>query len=317
MRVLITGGTGYIGDFARRKFIRHGHKVICTTRKLPPKPPKGSATWIELDLNDFSTDVFCDLGHIDCLVHLAFEHVPGKYRGGEGDDPERFWHANVEGTRRLFEAARKARIYRTVFLSSRAVFSDELPEDCELPIPDTQEPFPSTLYGKCKAEVEGLAEEFEDIGLVSLRATGVYGVIRPIEKSKWWDLLTIDSYDRVPESYTNQGKTEVLIDDVVNAVRLLLEINLRKTDLRVFNCSDVVVSDERLWYVAWLCKRGVSDVRGQLQLPPVVLPKALMDSEVLRQLGWQPRNWYGVFGTVREMLYRKGKLDERFRDKWI
>ena len=63
---------------------------------------------------------------VQYFVHAAFEHVEGRYRGGEGDDPEGFRRANVEGSARLFEAARAAGVKRCVFLSSRAVYGTEL-----------------------------------------------------------------------------------------------------------------------------------------------------------------------------------------------
>ena len=46
------------------------------------------------------------------LVHAALEHVPGRYRGGEGDDPPRFWQLNVDGSVALLAAAREAGVAR-------------------------------------------------------------------------------------------------------------------------------------------------------------------------------------------------------------
>ena len=46
-----------------------------------------------------------DLAGIGAVVHCAFAHVPGRYRGGEGDDPEGFRRANLDGSLALIRAA--------------------------------------------------------------------------------------------------------------------------------------------------------------------------------------------------------------------
>jgi nucleoside-diphosphate-sugar epimerase len=46
------------------------------------------------------------LAGCEALVHCAFAHVPGRYRGGEGEDPEGFLRLNLEGTLRLWDEAR-------------------------------------------------------------------------------------------------------------------------------------------------------------------------------------------------------------------
>ena len=48
----------------------------------------------------------------------------GKYRGGEGDDPEGFRRLNLDGTVKLFDTAKRAGTRRCIFISSRAVYQD-------------------------------------------------------------------------------------------------------------------------------------------------------------------------------------------------
>src|SRR5215813_8090301 len=63
----------------------------------------------------------------EAVVHLAYEHVPGQYRNGEGDDLPTWLESNLNGSLRLLQAAQQANVQRFIFLSSRAVFSHTEP----------------------------------------------------------------------------------------------------------------------------------------------------------------------------------------------
>ena len=109
MRVLVTGAGGTVGRFV----------VPGARGRRPPRHhprPRTPATTLGI-----LADSAPRLPPADALVHAALAHVPGAYRGGEGDDPARFRRLNLDGTRALFDAAGGARV---VFLSSRAVYGD-------------------------------------------------------------------------------------------------------------------------------------------------------------------------------------------------
>ena len=149
MHVLLTGAGGVVGRFVAPALAAAGHRVTRLGRS-------GGARW---SLEDAAPEV----PEADALVHLAFDHLPGRYRGGEGDDPARFRRLNVDGTCRLFDAVGGAHI---VFLSSRAVYGDHrrgafLKED--------DSPEPDSLYG----EVKLAAERALGARGASQRATGL------------------------------------------------------------------------------------------------------------------------------------------------
>ena len=74
MHVLVTGGTGTVGRFVVPALQAAGHRVTTLGRR------PGDHPW---DLADPAPR----LPPADALVHAALAHVPGAYRGGEGDDP--------------------------------------------------------------------------------------------------------------------------------------------------------------------------------------------------------------------------------------
>src|SRR5690606_11004346 len=135
MRIALTGATGLVGRFLHCAFRAEGHQVetLPGWRLGQPAPLEGCAA----------------------LVHAGFAHVPGKYRGGEGDDPAGIIALNRDASLRLFQEAKAQGAGQVVFLSSRAVY-DALPAGT--PLPDGTRPATHSLYGRAKAETEaGLA----------------------------------------------------------------------------------------------------------------------------------------------------------------
>ena len=131
MRIALTGATGIVGGFIALAARAAGHE-------LNPLP-------------GFRLGQVPDLTGHDALIHAAFAHEPGRYRGGEGDDPARFRRLNLDGSIRLFQAAAEAGVGRIVFLSSRAVHDGHPPGTR---LTDDLPPAPTTLYGEVKAGAE-------------------------------------------------------------------------------------------------------------------------------------------------------------------
>ena len=107
MKVLVSGGTGLVGRYIVEELLAAGYSVIVGARR-PPMPGLFSRPVdfvpLSLDPDSDQIDAFDDAYF---FVHAAFAHVPGRYRGGEGDDPEGFRRLNLDGTVRLFETARR------------------------------------------------------------------------------------------------------------------------------------------------------------------------------------------------------------------
>jgi nucleoside-diphosphate-sugar epimerase len=238
MLVGLTGATGYVGRFIAKELHERGATVRALGRGISDRTGfSGPVEWLTGSLQ--SDEVFAEfVCGADAIVHCALEHVPGRYRGGEGDDLARFIEVNVGGALRLMQAARNARIPRFILLSSRAAYGDsgrggQLQED-GLTNPDTH-------YGACKAALEAFVYSWgrgEHWDICALRPTGVYGVVHPIQRTKWLGLIdAIRRGEAWPES---RCATEVHGSDVARAVWMLLTAD--GIAGRVFNCSDLMVS---------------------------------------------------------------------------
>lgn len=266
MRIAFTGASGLVGRFLLRAFQAEGHEVetLPGWRLGQPAQLEGCAA----------------------LVHAAFAHVPGKYRGGEGDDPERFVALNRDGSLRLFEDAKTAGVGQVVFLSSRAVY-DGLPAGT--PLPDGIPVEPASLYGRVKAEAEaGLAAlDAPGFATASLRATGVYG---PGESHKWTGLFADYLAGRPTAS---RVATELHGDDLAAAILLILRNGARGA----FNASDLLLDRHDL----------LAEVQRLTGCPHPPPPRAgnavsVMTCERLAALGWQPGGWDMLRVSLPEML---------------
>ncbi len=255
MRIAITGGTGLVGRVCVKEAKVSGDEIHLLTRP------------------NYSLGDRPNLTGCDALIHCAFQHAPGRYRGGEGDDPAGFVHANLDGSIALFEAAKASGVTRTVFLSSRAVYGD-YPAGTDLS--EDMAPRPDTLYGQVKWQAEQALDAMTGGGFsgASVRATGVFG---PGQRHKWTDLF--DQF-QAGQSIAPRRSTEVHGADLFEAIRLLLASELTGA----FNVSDFILDRHDLL-------GQVAQLTGKPHLPPAPSadPVSVMRCDRLRALGWRPK----------------------------
>ncbi|MFN7101319.1 MAG: NAD-dependent epimerase/dehydratase family protein [Pseudorhizobium sp.] len=281
MKVLVSGGTGLVGRYIVNGLAEAGHDLTVGGRTPPPEhwftAPVG---FIPLTLEP-EKDQSGAFAGVDAYVHAAFDHLPGIYRGGEGDDAARFRRLNLDGTVSLFETARASGVRRCVFLSSRAVY-DGLADG--LPLEETADLAPTSLYGKVKLAAEmalaGLSSP--DFVTASLRLTGVYGDLRPNK----WDPLYADYL--AGRSIAPRAGTEVHGRDVAAAVHLTLEAEENRINGLSFNVSDITVHTEQLITGGMQEK---SDDEASLRR---------MNTQRVSSLGWTP----GGHSLLQETLAR-------------
>jgi nucleoside-diphosphate-sugar epimerase len=281
MKVLVSGGTGLVGRYIVNGLAEAGHDLTVGGRMPPPEhwftAPVG---FIPLTLEPEKDQRHAFAG-VDAFVHAAFDHLPGKYRGGEGDDAARFRRLNLDGTLSLFETAKAAGVRRCVFLSSRAVY-DGLADG--LPLEETADLAPTSLYGQIKLEAElalaGLSSP--DFVTASLRLTGVYGALRPNK----WDALYADHL--AGRGIAPRVGTEVHGRDVAAAVHLMLEAQRIRINGQSFNVSDITMSAEQL----------VSSGEPENLEDAVDLRR--MDTQRVLALGWTP----GAYALLQDTLAR-------------
>ena len=291
--ILVAGGTGFVGRFIVEALLERGDEVVVSGRAAPgddyfSRPVR----FVAATLEPAEVDRAMFFG-VDHVVHAAFDHVDGKYRGGEGTDPEGFVRRNLEGSIALFEAAKAAGVRQVVFLSSRAVYGLKPPGEVLF---ESTEAEPETLYGQVKLDAERalLAMAGDGFEPVVLRVTGVYGPAGRGRDDKWAGLVRnlLAGHPLMP-----RAASEVHGEDVAAAVALVLAADRAAMPDPVFNVSDIVVDRVDLARIVGACAGkalpacGRSDPRGL----------NVMDTARLRALGWRPGGMDRLRHTVAAM----------------
>jgi UDP-glucose 4-epimerase len=290
MKALVTGGTGLVGRYIVETLLDAGYDVTVAGRTPPADrlfPQAVAFRPATLDPEGIGEDLFAG---IDAVVHAAFDHLPGRYRGGEGDDPDRFRRCNLDGSVRLFEAAISAGVKRFVFLSSRAVY-DGVPPGT--PLTEDLALQPTSLYGEIKLLGEQALAALNAPGFAtsSLRLTGVYGDLRP---NKWDDLFADYLAGR---AIPVRAGTEVHGRDAGTAVRLMLETEARRIEAQSFNVSDLVADTNEIL-------SPLHQHRSDAPALPATANKtevAEMETGRIRALGWRPGGWPLFEQTLRQL----------------
>ena len=177
MRVLVTGGAGYIGSVVAEELLQAGHHVVVFDNL---SRGHRQAVPINAEL------VVGDLADRDCLDRLlrsraidAVMHFAALIEAGESmKAPEEFFRNNTSNALTLLEAMLAARVKRFVFSSTAALFGN--PE--RTPIEEDDPVHPTNAYGESKLLVERMLAWFHQIhGLryASLRYFNAAGASRP------------------------------------------------------------------------------------------------------------------------------------------
>jgi UDP-glucose 4-epimerase len=171
VKLLVTGGAGYIGSVTSRLLLDAGHQVVVLDNLVTGfrEAVAPDATFVEKDIEN-AADVLTEEAGFDAVLHFA-----GLIAAGESmARPELYWHDNVVKSLALLDAVRAARVPRFIFSSTAAVYGNPL----ELPIPETAVKAPTNTYGATKLTFDHAltSETFAHrLAAVSLRYFNVAG----------------------------------------------------------------------------------------------------------------------------------------------
>jgi len=152
MRVLVTGGSGFLGINLARDLLAHGHSVRSLDLAPFDYPEQATVEAIQGDVRDRAAMERAAAG-IDVIVHAAaaLPLFP----------PADIFSTNVDGTRRVLEAAVAVGVPRVVFISSTAVYG--IPD--HQPIREDDRLVGAGPYGQSKIAAEAVCAEFRSEGL--------------------------------------------------------------------------------------------------------------------------------------------------------
>jgi len=150
LRLLVTGGAGYVGSVVAAQLLDAGHETVVLddlSKGHADAVPEG-ARLVRGSLLDepFVTETLAE--GFDGVFHFAALSLVAE----SVEEPERYYRNNVGGTLNLLDAMGEAGVPRLVFSSTAAVYGE--PE--EVPIPETAPTAPTNPYGSSKLAVDRL-----------------------------------------------------------------------------------------------------------------------------------------------------------------
>lgn len=172
MRILITGGAGYVGSVVAAHLVEAGHDVVVlddlSTGHRDAVPP--GAAFARGDIADAGVTGPLLAGGIETVMHFAGFSLVGE----SSQRPEKYYQNNVVGTFALLEAMRRSGAPALVFSSSAATYGE--PE--QMPITEDAPTRPTNAYGATKLAIDnmiGFHCSAHGLGAVSLRYFNVAG----------------------------------------------------------------------------------------------------------------------------------------------
>jgi UDP-glucose 4-epimerase len=149
MRVLVTGGAGYIGSVVVEELIKDGHEVVVYDSLY--KGHRGAvapgAKFVEAELTETEKLGRTLAGEgVEAVIHMAADSLVGE----SVENPSKYYRNNVLAGLALLDAMREAGVKRIVFSSTAAVYGE--PE--KQPIEETDPTRPTNPYGETKLAFE-------------------------------------------------------------------------------------------------------------------------------------------------------------------
>ena len=246
MRVLVTGGAGFIGSHLVDRLVHEGYKVRVVdnlssgrTENLRRHTDSNAIELLIGDLKDPQT-ALRSVENVDTVFHFAANPEVRV----SSIDPETHFNENIVATFNLLEAMRKRNVREIVFASSSSVYGepDEIPVDENAPIK------PVSVYGASKASCETLIHAYSKLYKIKAVLLRYANVVGPrLRHGVIWDL--INKLIKNPRELEILGdgrqiRSYIYIDDAVEATM----IAWRKTDAdyEVYNVGneDWITVDE-------------------------------------------------------------------------
>lgn len=156
MRVLVTGGAGYIGSVVSEELIKDGHQVVVYDNlvKGHPEAVVAGAEFVNGDLLDAEVlrQTLKD-NHIEAVIHMAAYSLVGE----SVQEPAKYYHNNLLAGLVLLDAMRACGVKKIVFSSTAATYGE--PE--AQPIFETAPTNPTNPYGESKLAFERAMHWYE------------------------------------------------------------------------------------------------------------------------------------------------------------
>ncbi|OAQ19864.1 dTDP-glucose 4,6-dehydratase [Thermosulfurimonas dismutans] len=325
MRILVTGGAGFIGSDLVRSLTRDGCGISVVDklnyagdlRRL--EEARDRINFYQLDITDEKglREVF-EKEKPEVVVHYAAEtHVDRSIL-----DPDVFVKANVIGTLNLLKLSLKHGVRKFVHISTDEVYG-ELPLDSESKFTEDSPLQPNSPYSASKTSAEMLVRSFVetyDLPAVIVRASNAYGPWQYPEKLIPLSIARLLSDEKISVYGTGQNvRTWLFVEDFTEAVLKIIEKG-EKGEIYNVGSAEEKKNIEVVRKLLELLDKSEDFIEFVPDRPGHDLRYAVDTTKIERELGWRAKVDFeeGMRRTVewyldnRDWLFEKKKEVETF-----
>jgi len=302
VRVIVTGGAGFIGSHLSEELMRRGYCVTIlddlSTGKIGNMEPiltQGNIQFIEGSITDLSL-INRLFQNVEFIFHLAA--IPSVPRSME--DPLTSHHVNITGTLNVLLAARDNKVKKVVYASSSAVYGDTP----TLPKGENMPPNPKSPYAVTKLAAEYYCQVFFEVfglPIICLRYFNVYGP-RQDPSSQYAAVIPrfIDRLfkDESPIIFGDGEQTRdfTFVKDVAEANILAAESDA--TGVFNIGTGKKVSINELARLITRLISKGIKPIYQEPR--PEDIRHSLADISKAKQFGYNPK--YNLEEGIRETI---------------
>jgi UDP-glucose 4-epimerase len=302
LRVLVTGGAGYIGSVVVEELLSEDYTVVVydNLAKGHRQSVPANVPFIESDLLDQERLIEAFREHqIEAVIHMAADSLVGE----SVQKPDKYYRSNVVAGLSLLDAMRHVGVKRLVFSSTAAVYGE--PE--KQPIEETDLTNPTNPYGETKLTFERALRWYEGAYGIRYASLRYFNAAGATDRCGEWHDPETHLIPLVLEAATGQRQhVEIYGEDYPTRDGTCVRDYIHVVDLARAHVSALQILGERSAIYNLGCGgegysvREVIEVASQItgrQIPTKVGPRRPGDPAVLiassekikRELGWTPQ----------------------------
>ena len=312
MRILITGGAGFIGSYLCEKYTKEGHTVLCLDNFLSGNLVNvrhlldyRNFKLIKGDVRDF--DLLERIIHdVDIVFHLAAQiHVDRSYV-----EPRLTYEINVMGTQNVLEVARIYDVKKVIHASTSEVYGSAqyVPIDEKHPL-DAPHP-----YGASKIAADRMCNAYVKTYGMDISAPRFFNVFGPRQRDIGYggvvSIFTRRVLNNIPPVIYGDGRQTrdyTYIEDAVSAFDLVLNHKSTLEPINIGSGKEVSIIDLAKMIIDLCGKKGkIKPVHVEPRIGEV--KQLIADARKAKKiLGWKPKydlkeglkafiQWYKNYG---------------------
>ncbi len=256
MKILVTGGAGYVGSVVIPELVKEGHQIKCLDRfffgseYLSRKEFENKVELIRDDIRWFDPKILDDIDIVMDLAALSNDPV--------GDlDPSKTFDINHLGRNRVARLSKNAGIKRYILASSASIYGqqDNVADENSIP-------HPLTAYSKANrmAEIDNLPLNDDNFTVTALRFSSIYGLSPRMRFDLAVNSMALELYKTGKILVRGKSNTRPFlhIKDAAHAYSLVIKAQKEKIGGQIFN----VGSDKQNYKMEDLAKE-VGDSIGK------------------------------------------------------